>query len=239
LEKKQTDDTFLIWKGKSLGELGKMDEAKKFIEEAISYNGQNPDAWFTLGQFTSDRSESLNYFEKALSLQPNHPGALCSKAAELSNLGKYDAALAIFERMEDLCPVSKPCDTLKLNIVTTLRKTKRFTEALKYVEDYLQFDENNIEALAMKAVILSDLGNMAESIKYLKYFKVLLERDPKNAHNWYNQSCALAKLNKIKEATSSLKRAIELDPGLKELVKTDPDFDGIRNTREFRGEFGQ
>lgn len=238
LEKKQTDDTFLIWKGKSLGELGKMDEAKKFIEEAISYNGQNPDAWFALGQLTSDSSESLTHFEKVLSLEPNHPGALCSKAAELSNLGKYAEALAIFERMEDedLCTESKLCKLLKMNLARTLSKDKRDAEALKYVEDYLRHDKNDMEALSVKAVILSDSGNMAESIKY---FKILLERNPKDAKNWYNQSCAFAKLKQIEEATSSLKMAIKLDPKSKDLMKTDSDFDEIRNNYEFRKEFGQ
>lgn len=236
LEKKQTDDQFLIWKAKSLEKLGKTEKAREVIEEAISYNGQNPDAWFTLGQLTSDHSESLNYFERTLMIEPNHPGALCSKAAELSNLGKYDEALAIFERMVDLCPRPTLCNTLKINTATTLSKVKRFTEALKHVEDCLQLDKDNIEALEAKAVILLESGNIAESLEHLK---ILVERNPTNAGHWYNQSCVLARLNRIEESISSLNRAIELDPKFKEWMKTDSDFDGIRNTCEFRREFGQ
>ncbi len=233
LRKESTNDDYLIWKARTLEKLGNTDEAKRTVEEAICFNDNNPNAWYTLGQLTPNHKESIKYFDKALLLQPKHGGALCSKAAELSNIGNADEALKIFNKMKDLCSKAESCNTLILNIGRTLHKNKRYDEALNYVEKSLKLN-NNSEALGLKAVILFDSGKRDEAIKY---FKISLKIEPKDDTNWFNQACAFAKLNKIEESIESLKKAIDLNPSFKDDIESDTDFDGIRNSEKFKKEF--
>lgn len=235
LEKESTNDEYLVWRARTLNKLGKKEEAKKVVEDALCFNNKNPDAWYTLGQLTSDCKESIKHFEKTLSIDPDHYGARCCKAAMLSNIGKFDEAMEIFNKMKDVCPKSKSCDTLFFNIGNTLMQKKQFSEALNYVDKALKLNENKIAALTVKTKILMELGKEEES---LKVFKNLIKIAPNDACSWYNKSCILARLNKIDESINSLKKAIELDSSYKDHIDEDSDFDGIRNNKKFKKEFG-
>lgn len=235
LEKESTKDKYLVWKARTLNELGKTEEAKKVVEDALCFNDKNPNAWYTLGQLTSDFKESIKHFEKTLSIDPDHYGAHCCKAAALSNIGKSDEAMEIFNKMKDVCPESKTCDTIFYNIGNTLMQKKQFSEALNYINRALELNDKYSKTLVIKAQILLGLGKEDES---LKVFKNAIKLDPNDANTWYNQSCAFAKLNKIDGSIESLKKAIELDSSYKDLIDKDSDFDGIRNNKKFKKEFG-
>lgn len=57
---------------------------------------------------------------------------------------------------------------------------------------------------------------------------------PDQDEAFYNKSCAFALSGEIDLAITSLQTAISLDPQYLELVKTDPDFDAMRNDARFQ-----
>lgn len=239
LELDSANSSYLVWKGKALDDLGKREEAKIAIEEAISFNDNNADAWYTLGLVTSDSRKAIAYFDKALSRNPEHGGALCSKAAELSNIGEIEEALDIFRKMDKFCTEYNSCTTLMHSMGVTLRKKKMYDEAMVYVRKILEFDEENADALSLKASIQIDIarrdGIDAKRIdESLNLFEKALEIDPGNASAWYNQSCAYALLNRTEESIESLKNAIKFDPSFKESIRNDEDFNQIRDNEEFK-----
>ena len=61
-----------------------------------------------------------------------------------------------------------------------------------------------------------------------------IELDPTYANAWYNRSCYMVKKGEINEALKNLEEAIGLDPMYIEFVKTDKDFDPIRNDERFK-----
>jgi tetratricopeptide (TPR) repeat protein len=235
IKKEPTDDNYLMWKAIALHKLGNRGEGIKFAEEAICYNSNNANAWYVLGRLTSDQEESIKHFNKALSLAPKHGGAICSKGACLSNIGKVDEAMEIFDKMKEYCSEYYSCKILLLNISKTLSKKKRIKEALNYVDRVLISNENDTEALGVKAGIVFEDGKKEEA---LKLFKRSIELNPKDDSVWYNQACVYARLNKIDESIESLKKAIELAPLNKDSAQRDKDFNGIRENEKFIREFG-
>lgn len=235
LEINPQDDNYLLWKGRALAQLGDKKKAKKIVEEALAFNDKNPDAWYTLGQLSSsDHNESIKHFDKTISLNPHHPGAICSKGSQYSNIGEIDEALKIFNKMNNICPNSESCITLGNNISTTLMKNKKYKKALIYNKKVLKLDENNGNAIGIKAMILYEQGKTEESLKYVKKSLTI---DPENANVWYNQACLFAKMNKVNKSIKALKKAIKLNPSFKDEIKTDTDFDLIKDNEKFKKVF--
>jgi tetratricopeptide (TPR) repeat protein len=126
LQIRHDDSNFLLWKARALAALSKTEEARQIVNFLIADNQKNADAWFVLGRIEKDDATALPYFQKAYKIRPKHGGALCSSAACLSNLGKFDEALDIFLKMGGFCPRHEFCETLLMNICTTIQRIAMF-----------------------------------------------------------------------------------------------------------------
>jgi Tfp pilus assembly protein PilF len=51
----------------------------------------------------------------------------------------------------------------------------------------------------------------------------------------FNAGCFAARAGRVDEAIEHLRRAVELDARIKELIATDEDLDGIREDARFAG----
>jgi tetratricopeptide (TPR) repeat protein len=234
LDLRPSDSDFILWKSMTLGRLEKKSEALDIIKSLVAKDQTNADAWYVLGVLTEDFSAGLGYFQKAIQLNPKHSGALCSSAALLSNLRRYDEALDIFRSIHNVCSEHESCPTLIVNICITLRNMGRVDEAMKACEEILAKDPNNTGALSGKALCLSNSGRYDEA---LVIFSHLLQSAPEQSDSWYNQACTYALMNKASKAVQSLRKAIDLDPQYKSLMRMEPDFELLRKTGTFRRAF--
>jgi tetratricopeptide (TPR) repeat protein len=78
---------------------------------------------------------------------------------------------------------------------------------------------------------LDELGRYEEAVAaYTRGIKL----EPKEDVLYYNRACAYSGLNQRDEAMRDLKRAIELDETLRELARTDEDFESLHADLEFK-----
>jgi len=64
-------------------------------------------------------------------------------------------------------------------------------------------------------------------------YRRAIELDPEYALGHFNLACLFARTGQKTESLASLKRAIELDAESREMAKTQPAFDAIREDPEF------
>lgn len=225
------DENFLLWRARALVSCRKLSEARSIVEQLLARSPMKADAWFVLGQIERTDAKALECFQKAAHLDPKHGGALCSSAACLSNLGRYDEALLVFERMEEFCPQHETCPILLSNICTTVGKVGRAEEGLRVCDKLLLKNPKNFGALKAKASCLAHMGKHGEAIDI---FAAILSQHPDDAELWYNKACTHALAMQSHEAIQSLKRTIAIDAHYRQTARRDADFDTIRRTKAFR-----
>jgi tetratricopeptide (TPR) repeat protein len=228
------DTTFRLWKARTLHSLGQLPEARKLIDAILTTDPANANAWFVLGRFEKDSATALEYFQKAVQLNPNHGGALCSSAAELSNLGRLQEALDIFSEMDKTCYRHESCPTLNSNITATLCKQGRAQDAVSAAEKFLARNPGNPAGLHAKARGHTRLGQYAIA---QDIFGKLIASTPDDAELIYNQACAYALAKKYSTAVTCLQRAIDLDSKWSTSAKHDADFSSLRRTKVYRTAF--
>ncbi|MBU4467114.1 tetratricopeptide repeat protein [Patescibacteria group bacterium] len=234
LKLRPEDDVFLVWKARAFHCLGKTDDARKIIETVLASDSTNADAWFVLGRIEKDNAAALQHFRKAVELDPEHGGALCSSAACLSNLGQFQEALDIFAEMHKTCPRHELCPTLISNICTTLGELDRPEDGVAAADKILERHPENPGALQAKACSLARLG---EHDSAQEIFAKLVDANPLDSELLYNQACAYALARRYTEAVKALQAAIELDPRWQQSAMHDSDFSSLRRTKAYRTAF--
>jgi uncharacterized Ntn-hydrolase superfamily protein len=90
--------------------------------------------------------------------------------------------------------------------------------------------------LANQAYLLLNDSKMDEAIAL---FEQLVELQPEDANHRYNLACGLARAGRADEAMEQLTAALERDPKMKELAKTDTDLTSLRERADFKKLVGE
>jgi tetratricopeptide (TPR) repeat protein len=94
-------------------------------------------------------------------------------------------------------------------------------EELRYYEDALKIDPNNVLALTNKGYVMYLLGRYEETIKY---YDKALEVNPKYTIAWDNKGVALYKNGKFKDAENAAKKAVALEPNNTQYINNWGDY---------------
>lgn len=175
------ESDYLVCKAICLNKLGKSALAKKAITDAICFDENNADAWFQLGKLTSNPQESLKHFDKCLSIDSTHSGALCSRGAELSNIGQLDEACIELQKAISCCSKygGEGCDTAQGNLGRTKYKL--------YKTGRLEYREYDLEAIEHfnKAVNCSDNKDEIEEFLNSIGYMYLSSNNISEARNYF------------------------------------------------------
>ena len=88
-------------------------------------------------------------------------------------------------------------------------RSGRYEEALRYFDEALRVQPNNLKALFNKAVMLQMLGKYVEAIKYYdEYLKI----NPYDPEAWSNKGMALRRMGRVNEAIECYEKGIDLNP---------------------------
>jgi uncharacterized Ntn-hydrolase superfamily protein len=85
--------------------------------------------------------------------------------------------------------------------------------------------------LANQAYLLLNGNQMPQAIAL---FQQLVELQPNDANHRYNLACGLARAGRNDEAMEQLRQALQLDPKMKDLAKTDTDLVSLRERDDFK-----
>jgi tetratricopeptide (TPR) repeat protein len=173
------------------------------------------------GNMAAARSDA----ERAVDLDPSHASSLGALSRALEAAGNLEEAISASKRALDLQPSSWR-HLQRLGIV--LMRAGRPLDATPPIDRACQLSESQ-EACANLAVILQQSGRHAEARATAEYVASL----PGSRWGYYNLACYQALAGMKEAALDSLGRSIEL--GFADtLIKTDPDLDSLRGTREYK-----
>ncbi len=205
--------------------------------------------------------ESISTYDAALAIQSNYPEALYNKGTSLVNLGRYEEAITAYDviksvkyealnnkgyALDELGQYEKAItaydDALNINPNQhealnnkgcALDELGCHEEAIAAYDAALALKPDKYEALYNKGISLVNLGRYKEAIAA---YDAALAIQPDNASTWYNKACSYALSKQLEDALTCLQKAIELDSTgeCSEMAKTDTDFDGIRDSPQFR-----
>lgn len=142
---------------------------------AEDYLQQGNNAYFE-GRFT----DALNYYLKAISLQPQHFGAYYSAGLAKAQLRDYDAALSYYEKSLALNP--HYADTY-YNIGSLYFYKNNYSVALQYYLKSVELNPNDVASLYNAGSMYVWLSDYKKAIPYLEK---AVELDPKHHAALYN-----------------------------------------------------
>ncbi|MHA1871630.1 MAG: tetratricopeptide repeat protein [Promethearchaeota archaeon] len=192
-----------------------------------------------------DLSKAIKLYKKAYALHEDL-GNKFGMASDLQNMGltyadkgDYDKALELYQNAYDLHKDlgDKFGMASDLGVMASIYDIKgEPQQAIKHYQGlYDLFNEiGNIQNMAFS---LQKMGFIyAKTKKYdlaITYLKKANKLSP-NPDNAYNMACFYALKNEPKNAIKSLKNAINTDSKYLKMAKNDPDFDNIRNLKDFQ-----
>ncbi len=219
------------------------DLLKKKVEEEEN----NPKAYHELGillKMEGKFSDAVQLFARAIELKPEFAEAEYSLGVCHNNLKNYDSAIAFFLRLLDRRPnYANAYFSMGVSYISLLE----YQKGIDVIEQGLTIKED-IHALTNLAAAYEKLGNLGKAEKILsellqkapKFARawhnlgVVLEKQGKSESiqmyqravnlqpkaQWFvNYGVALDRAGKVDEAFAAFKKAVELDPRLKEKIK--------------------
>ena len=218
-------------RGVALGYLGKYQEAIAAYDKAIEIQPDYATAWnnrgVTLGNL-GDYQKATADFDKAIKIQPDDATAWYNRGVELGNLGDYQKAIAAFDKAIEIQPDDA---TAWYNRGVALGNLGKYQEEIAAYDKAIKIQPDYATAWYNRGVALGNLGKHQEAVA--AYDKAI-EIQPDDATAWYSKAASHARQNQIDLALQNLEQAFRLNSNLREYIKTDADFDGIRSNPDFQ-----
>ncbi|WP_135605447.1 tetratricopeptide repeat protein [Methanococcoides sp. NM1] len=157
------------------------------VEDEVTLNNEGL-AFYELNEY----DKALEYFDKALEINPDYVDAWNNKGLTLNKLNEFENASESFDKALDINPDDADLWNNKGNTIKNLAN---------YNSDYTR----TVTTYAKMQVI----NQYKESITY---FDKALEIEPNHADAWNNKGLTLDKLNEFENASESFDKALEINP---------------------------
>jgi len=233
----------LFAKALQLHRAGQLTSAQEIYEQALSVDPQHFDALHLSGVLAAqlgDYPRADHLLARAVAVKPD-PIACNNHGNVLKDLGRFDAAVASYDRALALRPDYAECH---FNRAVALHELHRFDDAVAGYDRAIALKADHAEAHHNRGLALSMLGRLeaalgshdrAVALKpgYVQahfsralalqqlgrlddavagYDKAIALR-PAYAEAHANRGAALQKLQKLEAAVAGFERALEIDPG--------------------------
>jgi len=192
---------------------GQFGEAEKICQKIVATKSNFFDAQYVLAVVLASQGKhdlALTSYNRALTVQPNHPDALNNRGNTLKELQRFDEALASYERALAL----KPDHAGALNNrAVILQILQRYDEALASLDRALALQPNHADAFINRGITLHALGRFDEA---LASYDRALALQPGSLAAISNRGNTLRAMQRLDEALASYDRAIALLPNFVE-----------------------
>lgn len=159
------------------------------------------------------REEAMQYFERAVELDPTFAFAWAGKGAILDDMGLLEDAIRCYDRALEIDP---RLSHVWNNKGISLGRLNRLDEALRCYEKALEIDKDFCSAWVNKGLVLKDLGRTEEA---LFCYDKALEADPAFELALFWKGTLLFELDRFEEAMIYFNKILEKDPNHKEILK--------------------
>jgi tetratricopeptide (TPR) repeat protein len=172
--------------------------------------------------------EAIAGYQEALSLEPDSAAAWRGLAKTLRRMGRPTDAITANEELIQRHPQDAWGWFGKGYALSDLHQ---YQEALQAYEAAIQFEPNRSTFWKQKGYVLTKLQRYDEALDCLDK---ALRIKPDSAGAYYTKAQCYAAQFQVELAIDHLKEATRRRPSLREVLKTDPDFEGIRRTELFQ-----
>ena len=194
-------------------QMGKVEEAIRWIERSLKSNGRQPNALVNLAYclgLCGQNQKSVEICHKAIELDPRNHGAWTNLANAQRSLGKLLEAEFSYRRALDIQPQNTQ---YRYNLANVTFDLKEYEKAYTLFLKCLEIDPNIPEVHNNISACLLELDDLEGALKYVTR---ALELEPRLHTAWNNKGKILAALGKYSEAAASYQCAIELKPKVAE-----------------------
>jgi predicted O-linked N-acetylglucosamine transferase (SPINDLY family) len=193
----------------TLQQQGQLTPARLIYQQILDAEPDHFDALNAMGVLagqSKDLQQALQYFERAIAIQPGNSGAHCNRGLALKQLQQPDAALACFDGAIALDPNS---EIAHYSRAETCKDLGRIDEALASYDKAIAINPGFVQAAYRRGVVLQQSSRPAEAVA--SYDQVIrIKPDHFNAHA--NKASSLVALGRHSEALASCDQAIALKP---------------------------
>lgn len=228
----------------------RLESTQRHVEAVAAYADEpglaTAEIYYALGlrRFygNEDYSGAEEAFREAIALRPNWSWPHNALGIVLFTAGHRDRALDAFNRAMELNPEwSRPHSDLAI----LYRRAGDLEAALEEVRKAVELDPDGLITQYNYGVILDYVGRererrgqpeVAERLydEAKERYEAVLQLVPDLPWPHYNLACGYARNGELAPALDHLRAAIRLEQAFREEAKKDPDFDPIRDTREFQ-----
>jgi len=194
---------------------GQLPQAEKLYSDVLAVRPDYFEALHMLGLIKLQRQDlagALRLMSGALQSRPKSPEVLLDYASVLDALGRYDEALATFDKV--LSIKRRSLDAYN-NRGIVLEKLGRDEEALESFQSALTIKSNSADVLYNQGSVLTKLGRYGEA---LKSFERALSIKPTYAKAHIQCGVAHAELKRFDEAIACYDRALAITPDFIEAI---------------------
>lgn len=151
--------------------------------------------------------ESIEYFDKAIELNPTESLLWYMKGRLLIDLNRCDEAIELLDKSFDLNP-------LQIRSLCTkgiaYEKLGKYDEAMACYDEAIILEPDDVNAYGLKGTLyLMHLKDYDNAIKYLNQAKRI---DPKNSMTWNNLGDAYLNIGEFEKGLDCCEKARYLDP---------------------------
>jgi predicted O-linked N-acetylglucosamine transferase (SPINDLY family) len=196
-------------RAQSLQQQGQLASAREVYQEILDAEPDHYDALNAMGVLagqSKDLRQAIQYFERAITVQPGNSGAHCNRGLALKQLGRPEAALACFDRAIELDPGSAIACYSRAE---TFRELGRTDEALADYDKAIVINPGFVYAYYWRGVVLQQSARPGDAV--VSYDQVIRIK-PDHFDALVNRAYSLSSLGRHIEALANCERAIVLRP---------------------------
>jgi predicted O-linked N-acetylglucosamine transferase (SPINDLY family) len=161
--------------GSTLHQQGKLSQAREIYQNILAQHPQHFDALYLLGaiELQTDRpTEALEWIDKAIALNPRHPGVHCNRGIALHDLKQHQAAIESYNRAIALYPQYAEAYSNRGNV---FRELRQYPAAIESYSRAIAIKPQYGDAYSNRGNALRESGQYAAAVKS---YDVLLKIQP-------------------------------------------------------------
>lgn len=217
--------------GLALSDAGRINEATREYEAVLQISPGHPDAHNNLGFILARQGrldEAIHHYYKALDGRQSFDKARMNLVDAFEEKGEMEKGIGLMKEAADFEPANP---LLHIRLAEIYRKQGDIVNATGAYEQALSADRNNVQTLHGLAVLYAEQRRYDDAMDMMKRLSFLRPLDPLVD---YNISCLYARQGKAVEAVDFIGKAMRKGFNKWDMLKNDPDLDGIRDTKPFK-----